>query len=571
MTRPVASEARSEAQPSEATRPEARSEAQPSEVLEIVTRFAPSPTGHLHVGGARTALFNWALARRLGGRFLLRIEDTDVLRSTDAAVAGILEDLAWLGIHWDEGPEHDGVGGDPRGVGPFFQSQRLALYRAAVDALVANDFAYPAFETPEELEARRRSAQAETGAFRYLRPAGFDRGVALARMAREPHVIRFRWPHEPLVVRDEILGEVSFPADFGDDFVILKRDGFPTYHLGVVVDDERMGVTHVLRGQEHLNNTPRHVALQRALGYRTPAYAHLPLIQNPDGSKMSKRDAARAVEERLAAGDPRRGQPWSPDALRSAAAQLGVELPPITVEDFRRQGYLPEVILNFLALLGWSPGEKLPDGRDLERFDTGYLAAHFALTRVGRGNARFDRAKLLAFSHEALAGFSDAEWLARWQGWCERYAPEARARLADPARAHAFAAALRPRARTLAEPSAPGGPGRFALVADDAFAYDAKAVEKHLHKGTPPGSALLPDARGALAGLAEFAPAPIEAAIAALAGERGVKLGAVAQALRVAVTGGAASPPLGLTLAMLGREATLARIERCLRECGAAA
>jgi glutamyl-tRNA synthetase len=551
---------------------QASREAEPRGVATpVVTRFAPSPTGHLHVGGARTALFNWALAHRLGGRFLLRIEDTDVLRSSDAAVAGILEDLAWLGIRWDEGPEHEGIGGDPRGVGPFFQSQRLALYRDAVDALLARDLAYPAFETPEQLEALRRSAQAETGAFRYLRPARFDRAAALARMAREPHVIRFRWPHEAIAVRDEILGTVEFPPDFADDFVILKRDGFPTYHLGVVVDDERMGVTHVLRGQEHLNNTPRHVALQRALGYRTPAYAHLPLIQNPDGSKMSKRDAARIVEQRLPSGDPRRGQPWSPEELRSAAAALGVELPPITVEDFRSQGYLPEVILNFLALLGWSPGEKRADGRDLERFDTAYLAARFALERVGRGNARFDRAKLLAFNHEALAALSDAEWLARWQGWCERYAPEARARLAAPERARAFAAALRPRARTLAEAGAPGGPGRFALVDDDGFAYDAKAVEKHLAKGAPPGSALLAEAREVLRDLADFAPEAIEAALAAFAGERGVKLGAVAQALRVAVTGGAASPPLGLTLAMLGRASTLARIERCLRECGAPA
>jgi glutamyl/glutaminyl-tRNA synthetase len=557
--RVTASEARSEPKPSEGTRPK---------TIPVV-RFAPSPTGHLHVGGARTALFNWALAKRLGGRFVLRIEDTDVLRSTDEAVAGILEDLAWLGIHWDEGPERDGIGGDPRGVGPFFQSQRLALYREAVDALIARDLAYPAFETPEELEAMRRKAQAASGAFRYVRPAGWDRAVALARMQREPHVVRFRWPHEPITVRDEILGSVDFPADFVDDFVILKRDGFPTYHLGVVVDDERMGVTHVLRGQEHLNNTPRHVALQRALGQHEPRWAHLPLIQNPDGSKMSKRDAAKLVEERLPAGDPRRGEPWSPDALRDVAARLGVELPAITVEDFRRAGYLPEVILNFLALLGWSPGEKLPDGRDLERFDTAYLAAHFSLDRVGRGNARFDRAKLLAFSQAALGALSDAEWLAHWQGWCERYAPEARAKLADPARAHAFAAAVRPRARTLAEPTAPGGPGGFALVADDAFAYDPKAVEKHLAKGTPPGLALLEGARLVLAGLAEPSPEAIEAALSAFAAERGVKLGAVAQALRVAVTGAAASPPLGLTLAMLGRASALARVERCLRECGA--
>jgi len=323
----------------------------------------------------------------------------------------------------------------------------------------------------------------------------------------------------------------------------------------------------VLRGQEHLNNTPRHLALQRALGVRTPRYAHLPLIQNPDGSKMSKRDAARLVEEKLPAGDSRRGQPWPPDELRGVAERLGLELPAITVEDFRSKGYLPEVLVNFLALLGWSPGVKGADGRDVERFDADYLAAHFSLERVGRGNARFDRTKLLAFDHETLAALSDAAWLARWQGWCERYAPEARARLADPVRAHHFAAAVRPRARTLAEPSAPGGPGHFALVADAAFAFDAKAVEKHLAKGTPPGALLLAEAQGVLAALADFAPEAIEAAVAGFAATHGVKLGAVAQALRVAVTGGAASPPLGLTLASLGRAAVLARVERCLREC----
>jgi glutamyl-tRNA synthetase len=331
-----------------------------------------------------------------------------------------------------------------------------------------------------------------------------------------------------------------------------------------------MGVTHVLRGQEHLNNTPRHLALQRALGYRAPRYAHLPLIQNPDGSKMSKRDAARAVEAKLPPADPRRGQPLPPDELRRLAAELGVELPPITVEDFRRAGYLPEVLVNFLALLGWSPGEKLADGRDLERFDAAYLAAHFSLARVGRGNARFDRTKLLAFSQETIAALSDETFLAHWRDWCARYDPGLAERL-PPERARWFAAAVKTRARTLAEPSAPGGPGRFALVADDAFAYDAKAVEKHLAKGTPPGAALLAGARGVLSALPELAPEPIEAAIAAFATERGVKLGAVAQALRVAVTGGAASPPLGLTLATLGRESALARIERCLREHGGAA
>jgi glutamyl/glutaminyl-tRNA synthetase len=273
-----------------------------------VTRFAPSPTGHLHIGGARTALYNWALARP-DGRFLLRVEDTDRARSTEEAAAGILEDLAWLGIHWDEGPAFgepgSELGGDPRGVGPFRQAERLDHYAKAVEALIAHDLAYPAFETPEELDALRTAARAEKRTFRYRRAEPFDRDAALERMGREDHVVRFRMPTEAVTVTDRVIGAIEFGEEHLDDFVIRKRDGFPTYHLAMVVDDEAMGVTHVLRGQEHLNNTPRHVALQRALGYREPVYAHLSLIFNADGSKMSKRDkdkAARAVvKERIAA------------------------------------------------------------------------------------------------------------------------------------------------------------------------------------------------------------------------------------------------------------------------------
>jgi glutamyl-tRNA synthetase len=552
----------------------------------VVTRFAPSPTGHLHVGGARTALFNWALARKLAGTYVLRIEDTDVLRSSDASVAGILADLAWIGVPWDEGPALGRIGGDPRAIGPFFQSQRLALYREAVDALVARDQAYPAFETPEELDALRRSAGGD-GAFRYARPPDWDRARGLERAKTEPHVVRFRMPRTEIQIHDEILGAISFPADFLDDFVILKRDGFPTYHLGVVVDDERMGVTHVLRGQEHLNNTPRHVALQRALGYRTPLYAHLPLIQNPDGSKMSKRDkdkaARRELEKRFAADSGARARAESfvaaprlaawladprsqlePGELDALADVFALDLPGVTIEDFRRGGYLPETLVNYLALLGWSPGEKLADGRDREHFDSAYLAERFDLARIGRGNAKFDRTKLAAFSHEQLAALSDAEWLARWQSWCERYAPEARARLASPERALWFAAAMRTRCRTLAEASAPLGPGRFALIPDDEVPYDEKAVSKWLTKGEPRGRDLLAEIRGLVGAIAPFEPAAIEGAVSAWCTPRGVGLGKVAQPLRVALTGSAASPPLGETLAILGRESVLARIDRCL-------
>ncbi len=514
-------------------------------VAGVTTRFAPSPTGHLHVGGARTALYNWALAQG-GGRFLLRIEDTDRARSSVAAVQGLLEDLLWLGIRWDEGPAFDGAGGDPHGVGPFFQAQRLELYDRFASWLVERDLAYPAFETPEELEAQRREAQARSGAFRYRRPEGWDRAAALARMRREEHVVRFRMPREPLRVVDRVLGEVEFGEDQIDDFVIRKRDGYPTYHFGVVVDDESMGVTHVLRGQEHLGNTPRHVALQRALGFRIPVYAHLPILLNPDGSKLSKRDKDKRV--------------------RGLADPLGVELPLVDVEDFRRAGVLPEVLCNYLALLGWSSGEKDAQGHDLERFDRAFLAAHFAIERIGRGNARFDREKLLAFNQDAIAALSDEEFFARWSEWCERYAPELLAR--DAGFRRRIAGMLRTRCRSLADVSSPRGPGAFALVQDGEIVYDEPAVAKWLLKGEPPGLALLREVRAALHAVEPFEPEAIEAAVRRFAEGRGVGLGRVAQPLRVAATGGAASPPLGDTLAILGRDAVLRRIERCLSACG---
>ncbi|HXK26554.1 MAG TPA: glutamate--tRNA ligase [Myxococcota bacterium] len=549
----------------------------------VTTRFAPSPTGHLHVGGARTALYSWALAQR-GGRFLLRIEDTDRARSSESAARGILEDLAWLGVRWDEGPAFEGIGGDPRGVGPFFQTQRLPIYERYVEALVAQDRAYPAFETPEELDALRSEAQRRGGAFRYQRSPDWDRDAALARMAREPHVVRFRMPREPVLVVDVVLGEIAFGEEHLDDFVLRKRDGIPTYHFGVVVDDECMGVTHVLRGQEHLGNTPRHVALQRALGFRTPVYAHVPLILNADGSKLSKRDKDRAVREAVEADASGRrrerilavegGRAWLDDESRQLeprlvselADEFDVELPMIEVEDFRRAGVLPEVLCNYLALLGWSPGEKDAEGRDLERFDASYLAAHFTLERVGRGNARFDREKLLAFNQDAIAKRSEEDFFERWSAWCARYAPRTPER--DEAWRRRYAAMVRTRSRTLADAASPRGPGGFALLPDDALVYDEAAVAKWLRKGDPPGRALLAEARATLARVESFEPQAIETAVKQFAESRGLGLGKVAQPLRVAATGGAVSPPLGETLAILGRDAVLRRIDRCLAAIG---
>ena len=550
-----------------------------------ITRFAPSPTGHLHIGGARTALYNWALARQ-GGRFLLRIEDTDQARSSDQAARGVLEDLAWLGIVWDEGPAFGAIGGDPRGVGPWRQAERLDRYAEAVAALVARDLAYPAFDTPDELEALRAAARAEKRNFRYRRAADFDRDAALARMAREEHVVRFRMPDRPVEVVDRVLGAIEFGEEHLDDFVIRKRDGYPTFHLAVVVDDELMGVTHVLRGQEHLNNTPRHVALQRALGYREPVYAHLPVIFNADGSKMSKRDKDKAAREAVKALEGGRGSAageavakflasfdsgsWRKDKraqlpqerLDELARLLELELPCIEVEDFRRAGYLPEPLCNYLALLGWSPGEKDEQGRDRERFDRAWLAERFSLERIGASNARFDHEKLLAFNQDAIAALSEDDFFAQWDAWCERYAPQCRTR--DESWRRRFAAMVRTRCRTLADAAAPGGPGGFAWAADDGLAYDPAALEQWLRKGDPSGFARLREAQGLLAHVAPFEPEPIEAAVGELAARLGVGMGKIAQPLRVAVTGRAASPPLGETLAILDRESVLRRIARCL-------
>ncbi len=545
-----------------------------------VTRFAPSPTGHLHVGGARTALFCWALARATGGTFLLRIEDTDQARSSDEAVRGILEDLHWLGIDWDEGPTLGAVGGDPRSVGPFYQSERRDLYDAAIQDLLALDLAYPAFETPEELDAMRVEAQQAKQNFRYLRAEDWDRDAALERwQAGEECVIRFRMPDEAVTVEDVILGAVDFASEQLDDFVIRKRDGFPTYHLAVVVDDEAMGITHVLRGQEHLNNTPKHMALQRALGYRIPVFAHLPVIQNADGSKMSKRDkdkAARAFVkdtgpdpttlpidgDRLARWIKDKKGQLDTSELDELAAALDMTLPEVTVEDFRSGGYLPDVVVNFLALLGWSPGTKNADGKDLERFSPGYLGEHFALDRVGRGNARFDRTKLLAFNQETIGTLPPEEFTARWTEWLGRYAP---ARVSTELDVPLLLRATQPRSRTLADPTAADGPGAFAFKADADIAYDEKAVGKWLAKGEPSGFDRLEPLADLVRSLSPFEPESIEAAIADWCAKNEIGMGKAAQPLRVAVTGSAASPPLGETLALLGQDAVLARIQQCLR------
>lgn len=582
----------------------------PHPPLGVITRFAPSPTGHLHIGGVRTALFCWAYARKLGGHFTLRVEDTDQARSSESSARGILEDLAWCGILWDEGPSfttHDGraIGGDPRRcVGSYYQSQRLELYNRVIDDMIARDLAYPAFDTQPEMDAMRKAAAERKETFRYKRAANYDRAAALARMKSERDegrgaggcVIRFNNPGNIVHVSDEVLGEIKFEPEHTDDFVIRKADGFPTYHFAVVVDDEQMGVTHVLRGQEHLNNTPRHVALQKALGYRTPVYAHLPLIFNPDASKMSKRDkdkaareackkagittAAQAFGEVLAGNasvseadfkqwldDKQRQLPS--DALRALAKRVKITLPEIDVDDFRRAGYLPEVLCNYMALLGWNPGMKNPDGTDLERFGMDFLAQHFTIDRIGKTNSKFDRVKLASFNQSTLAALTIEQFAERFRVWAAAHEPALLASLSDQ-QVRWMCEAGKGRVKVLSEVVSPAGPNAFALLPDDGVVFDAAAADKALNKPIEPGSSttgrdLLRSFAQELANVEPFHPEGIEAAVKVFV-ERHCpgKMGAIAQPLRVAIAGAAVSPPLGLTLGILGRASTLNRIERCL-------
>lgn len=544
----------------------------------IRTRFAPSPSGHLHVGGARTALFCWAYARGRGGRFLLRIEDTDQRRSSEAASLGFLEDLAWLGIDWDEGPEWEGLGGGD--AGPYFQSKRLAIYDEQIERLIAAGAAYRAFETPEEIDAQRAAARAAKTSWRYDRAAlELDDATVAAWVAEgKPHVVRFRSPETAVTVTDAVLGDVTLQAEELDDFVIRKADGFPTYHLAVVVDDALMGVSHVIRGQEHLNNTAKHVLLQDALGFARPVTAHLSLIFNPDGSKMSKRDkdkALRAAVRERGIDAPPVASDGSPivstdvfetwrgskkeqlDVATGAAlaAALHIDLPEINVDDFRRAGYLPDVLVNYMALLGWSPGG------DVEHFDRAFLIERFDLDRVIRAPAKFDRQKLLSFNLDAVQALAPEAFEAKLREWCERYHPAFIAALGD--RFALFAAINQSRCKTFHDAIATCG---FFVAEDDAIAYtSSKATRKALTKGEPSGAMLLEKAAPVLAGLADFEPATIEAALGELAEhEAGGRLGNVAQPLRIAVSGTTVSPAIFETLSLLGAETVQRRIARCL-------
>ena len=538
---------------------------------KIKTRFAPSPTGHLHVGGARTAIYCWAFARANKGEYLLRIEDTDQKRSSDEATSGFFHDLEWLNIGWDEGPEFHGSGGGDEG--PYYQSQRLKIYKDQLQILLDAGMAYYAFETPEELNEERKKARAEKRAYRYNRASLELSSETIEQYLSEgkPRVVRFKVPDGgPLTVHDSVVGDVTIERSEVDDFVIFKTDGYPTYHFAVVVDDGMMNVTHVIRGQEHLNNTFKHILLQEAFGFETPVYVHLSLIFNPDGSKMSKRDKDKAlrkfVKEHGIDAPPNdciaqdAWETWQSskdmqlgthDATTLGKA-LGISLPEINVEDYKSAGYMPEVLMNYLCLLGWSPGN------DIEQFDADFLIEKFSLDRIVKSPAKFDRAKLLAFNLDALQKLTSEEFESRLLAWCDEYAPE----FAALEQFSLFASANHERSKTFRDATVTSS---FLIEKDEAITWpESKPVKKALLKGEVNGLSRMAEIIEAFTQLETWSADSIDDCLHALADELADgNLGKVAQPVRVAVAGGPVSPPIGDTLVLLGKDSTLLRLQRC--------
>ncbi|GAA2872712.1 glutamyl-tRNA synthetase [Aminobacter niigataensis] len=467
--------------------------------MSVVTRFAPSPTGYLHIGGARTALFNWLYARHTGGTMLLRIEDTDRERSTDAATAAILEGLTWLGLTWE---------GEPTS-----QFERAPRHREVAEELVRMGKAYYCYASQDELTEMREKARAEGRPPRYD-GRWRDRDPAEAPAGVKP-VIRIKAPTEgETLVRDRVQGDVRFPNKDLDDFIILRSDGVPTYMHAVVVDDHDMGVTHIIRGDDHLTNAARQTIIYVAMGWDVPVMAHIPLIHGADGAKLSKRHGA-----------------------------LGVDA-------YRAMGYLPEALLNYLARLGWSHG-------DDEVMSIEDMIAWFEIEDVNKGAARFDFAKLEALNGVHMRQMDDRKLFDIFLATLP-YLPGGDAilaRLDDKRKAQLLAAmpGLKERAKTLIELA----DGAGFLFAERPLPLDEKAAA--LLAG--PAKDVLKGAHAALAGVNEdWNAASAEAAIREFAGRENVKLGAVAQPLRAALTGKSTSPGVFDVLAVLGRDESLARI-----------
>ncbi len=536
----------------------------------VVTRFAPSPTGYLHIGGARTALFNWLLAKKTGGKFILRIEDTDLKRNTTTAAQQVIDDLRWLGITWDEGPEIEGPNA------PYFQSQRRETYDKYIRQLLDMGRAYYCFETGEELEKLRKQAEKEKKGFVYQRPAVFptEAEVEKAKADGKSVTIRFAMPEGTIVINDIVRGEVSFNTAELGDFIIIKSDGFPTYNFACVIDDHLMGITHVIRGQEHLMNTPGQQALWEALNFGDPPqYAHMSVTISESGGKLSKRERPQTLRKAIKtkpdidlntlavmgnitleklgeflAGD---SVPDGP-AIEAMAKYIGISLPEINVVDFFKSGYIPEAMVNFLALLGWSTGD------EREVMPLQELIDCFDITRLTKSNSLFDRGKLVAYNTEHLKMLPKEKLLAHFKAYLKVVdSPVAKTNDETLLRFIKICEG----ARTLADIE---HKCKFLFTADDRIEYDEKAVQKVLFKDN--GLAMLKLVRDKLAGMAELTEQGIEDMLRALAEEHKVGLGKVAQPLRVAITGSTISPPIFDSVQLLGKEQTLKRIDITVRK-----
>ena len=489
----------------------------------VRVRFAPSPTGKLHIGGARTAIYNWAFARANGGTFILRIDDTDPTRSTDENTQVILRAMRWLGLDWDEGPE---VGGD---YGPYFQTERLDVYRDAARKLVDEGRAYYCFCTPEKLEADRKAAQERHDPFQgYQRTCrGIDPAEAQRRVdAGEPYTIRIKVPQDrgDVVVHDAVHGDVTFNARELDDFIIFRSDGTPTYNFATVVDDADMGITHIIRGDDHLSNTPRQVMVYEALGAPVPVFAHISMILGADGKKLSKRHGATSVEE------------------------------------YRDAGYLSDAFVNYLALLGWAlDGETTIVPRDV-------LASRFSLDHVSKNPATFDPEKLDWVNGQYLQAMDDSTFSS------EVLMPQLVAAGLEAEGAPAHDSAWYDLLSSLLKPRTTLAPqvvekARF-LYEGDEVTFDEKSVSKNIAKEGV--SACLEAARDALEAIDAdgWHAEAIDAALEELPERLGVGKRKVFQAVRVAECGNQVSPPLGASMELLGRDASLARLTRAMPLAG---
>jgi glutamyl-tRNA synthetase len=463
--------------------------------MTVVTRFAPSPTGLLHLGGVRTALFSWLYARRLGGKFVLRIEDTDRERSTDEAVQVILEGMQWLGLDAD--------------AGPYFQSQRFDRYRDVIARMLDEGSAYRCYCTKRELEDMRAEQLARKEKPRY---SGRCRNLITPR-ANVESVVRFKNPLDgTVVVEDMVHGEVVFENRELDDLVMARSDGTPTYNFCVVVDDMDMGITHVIRGDDHLNNTPRQMNMLRALGANPPAYAHVPMILGADGAKLSKRHGA------------------------------------VSVLQYQEEGFLPWALLNYLVRLGWAHG-------DQEVFTREEMIAAFDIRDVNKAASAFNPEKLLWLNQQHIMRMQPADLAPYLRVQLQRMGVESD----DQQLLEGVVLAQRERAKTMKEMAQNS---RFFFARD--IELDPSAVAKYLTSAQRPA---LVEVRKRLEDLSNWSAPSIHDILIAVATHLGVGLGKIAQPLRVAVTGSSVSPPIDATLALLGRERTLARLDMGIAHC----